>query len=961
MRHEQRSTRDRWQQVASVYELAIERDGNARAAFLSEACAGDMTLRREVESLLQEDDSRLLLDRSVWATAAMLFDHEPAIKRGATLGPYRIDDPIGAGSMGEVFRATDVRLNRTVAIKVLPAGGAPDPRLRTRFAREARAVAALTHANICTLYDVGREGETDFLVMELLEGDTLATRLEKGKLPFELALASAIEIASALDHAHRHGVIHRDLKPANIMLTASGAKLLDFGLAKLRAGKTDDARVADVTLDGAIVGTVRYMAPEQIRGDAAESRSDLFSLGAIVYEMLTGTRAFEAEGLPAVAAAIVEHHPPAVSSLQPLASPALDHIVQRCLAKDPAERWQTASDVMGELKWVSHLLDVGRAPYATTRTQTGPVTRLLRSHWQLAVGLLAVLVLGVWIGATRSGRAQDDRRLTFVVGAPEGSRFALATMRPFPTLAPDGRRLAFVAPFETSETLWIQTLGRADARPVRGTPAAVTFPFWSPDGRFVAFGDGGRIKRVSAEVGGAPQDLTAVDGAYAGGTWSPNGVIVFAAGNGLYRLPSGGGEPISLTRIDERLGETSHRFPVILPDGERFLYLILGTQEQHQGLYIGSLQDPQLKKRVVTTDANGAFGVGPDGRDYLFFVRDFTLLAQPFDAERGELRGLPAVVAAAVEPGEGGRFAPFSVAGRSFLYRPRFRPKTRLVWLNRRGIPGETLGIPGAYYRSPSLSPDETKLAVSHLGKRGVEDIWWFDLARRVSEPLTTERVAARYPVWSPDSRRVVFLASRATSSWGLYSRAINLRSEERRLIARQGPLMRLRDMTRDERVVVFEQGNDLWVLPLDGNLPPRPLLTTPFTETHGRVSPDGRWLAFASNETGSLQVYVTSFLTPTARTRISTAGGSDPQWRADGRELYYVSSDQTLMAVPVGQGATWEHGDPEPLFRTSFEPFSLTFGSVYTPSRDGQRFLVVELLEPDEPQLVVTLNWGTD
>ena len=366
-----------------------------------------------------------------------------------------------------------------------------------------------------------------------------------------------------------------------------------------------------------------------------------------------------------------------------------------------------------------------------------------------------------------------------------------------------------------------------------------------------------------------------------------------------------------------------------------------------------------MKRKIVSTDANGAFGIGPDGRNYLFFVRDFTLLAQPFDPVRGELNGDPVAVARPVEPGEGGRLAPFTVSGRTFVYRPRFRPKTRLAWLDRRGIPGGTLGVPGAYYRSPSLSPEETKVAVSHLDERtGAEDIWWFDLLRGISERLTTERVAARYPAWFPDGNGVVFLARRGTNRWSLIAKSIPASANERLLLTGAEVLVRVRDITRDGRYLLFEKSLDIWALPLDGERDAYPLIATTSAENHGRVSPNGRWLAFTSNVTGESQVYVTSFPVPGEYLRISRTGGSDPQWREDGRELYYVSTDQTFMAVPVRTESTFASGAPEPLFRTSFEPLSLLFGSSYTPARDGKRFLVVEVIDADEPRLTAAVNW---
>jgi len=958
---------ERWQHIARIYQLAVEVAPAARNAFLSETCGSDDDLRREVDSLLRQDDAAVVVDRSVWSMAVPLLDDRFDVDPGTALGPYLIDCRLGAGGMGEVFRATDTRLNRPVAVKTLPMHLALDEHKRARFGREAKAVAALAHPHICTLYDVGRQGLVDYIVMEYLEGDTLAARLEKGPLPLDVALTHAIEIASALDHAHRHGIIHRDLKPANIMLTGGGAKLLDFGLAKFKATATAPVGDADVTAHGMIVGTVRYMSPEQIQGQETDARSDLFSFGSILYEMLTGKRAFEGTTAPVVGAALIEREPPTAPLLQ--SQPPLDHIVRRCLVKNPNERWQTATDVVHELKWVQR----SRQSTPTDHEPTLPAREAIEPHGtvlplrrnvRVALPWVAAVIGAVALGVgmeTWTGRGSQDPPLTFLIDAPEGASFGLATMLPTPALSPDGRHLAFTADSQSQSSLWVQTLGSLDARLLTVTSQAASqtaFPFWSPDGRFVAFGAAGRLKRIPVVGGGASQDLATLDGVLAGGAWSRNGTIIFSDATGLFRVSSTGGDKTRVTEIDKTRDEIAHRFPVLLPDGERFIYLVVGTRDEHQGLYLGSLRDPQLKRRVVATDANGALGIGPDGKDHLFFVRDSTLLAQPFDSSRGELNGDPVAVVRPIEPGEGGRFAPFAVSGRVLVYRPRFRPKTRLVWLDRRGIPAGTLGVPGTYYRSPSLSPDETKVAVSHLDERtGVEDVWWFDLARGVNERLTTERVAARYPTWFPDGSGVVFLAPR-DNLWRLIANSIPASGNERLLFTGPQTIMRIRDLTPDGRLLLFQRNNDLWALPLDAGREEYPLIATPATENHGRVSPNGRWLAFTSNVTGESQVYVTSFPVPGERIRISQTGGSDPQWRNDGRELFFVSTDGTFTAVPVQSDQTFVYGTPESLFRASFEPFSLTFGSVYAPARDGKRFLVVEVVEADEPRLTAAINW---
>lgn len=564
----------------------------------------------------------------------------------------------------------------------------------------------------------------------------------------------------------------------------------------------------------------------------------------------------------------------------------------------------------------------------------------------------------------------------FVVGSPAESRFGLSPTLPEPALSSDGRRLAFTAPLETpsdrpalaqdaGRVVWVQTLGDLQARPLTGTDGAF-LPFWSPDARFVGFAQGGRLKRIAAAEGGAPQDLSAASG-YLGGTWSRRGTIVFAGATGLLQVPSDGGEPRPLTRIDDTRGEYSHRFPVMLADDTRFVYLVMSRQADRQGLYLGSLEDPELKEHVVATDANGALATGRDGRDYLLYIRDFTLLAQPFDLTRGEMTGTPAVVARPIEPAMSVRFAAFAANGRTLVYRPRFRPNTRLIWMDRRGIPRETVGVAGQRYSHPALSPDGTKLAVSRLDRAtDTEDVWWFDLSRLVSERLTTDPVGAYMTAWTPDGGRVIFSSARG-GSWRIYARPIDGDDEEPLLTDAAVRLTYVRDVSPDGGSVVFQGrgdaagSDDLWALPLTGGEEPSPLIETPAAENHASVSPDGRWLAFTSDESGEPQVYVTTFPKPTDRRRISMAGGADPQWRGDGGELYYLAPDGTLMAVDIGLGETLEAGTPAPLFRMSPDPSSLRFGSVYAPAPDGQRFLVVELDGPSEPQLVAMLNWSPD
>jgi eukaryotic-like serine/threonine-protein kinase len=613
----------------------------------------------------------------------------------------------------------------------------------------------------------------------------------------------------------------------------------------------------------------------------------------------------------------------------------------------------------------------GRARVFSARTTVYVASALLAAvalllvpwYWQGGWETTAPIVSSVVPSAMRS--------ITFPIAAPEGSRFDdFGGAPPAPALSPDGWQLAFVAPLEASSNhlraanmervIWIQTLGEPRARPLADTAGAVA-PFWSPDGRDLAFlRSDGRLWRIPATGNGAARNISAASGF--GGVWNTDETILFGLPSGLFRVSADGGEATPWTRIDDTRGEYSHRFPVMLPDGKRFLYLILSTKEEHEGLYLGSLDDRDIKQLVVHTSANAALAIGPDGRDYLFFVRDFALLAQPFDSVSGELREGPVVVARPVEPAPTVRRVAFAASGRNFVYRPRFRPNTRLLWLDRRGIPLGPVGAEAQRYSYPSLSPDGTKLAVSRLDREtDREDIWWFDLSRPVSEErLTSDPVEAGYAVWMPDGSSVMFSSARA-GSWNIYRRPIDGRDYEEAVITAPTPVEKLvRDVSRDGRFLLYAGNRTLWLASLVGDPQPRALVLNQ-TKADARISPDGRWIAYTSGDAGGVQVYVATFPELTKRTRISTSGGSDPQWRADGRELYYIAPGPMLTAVSIAPDATNDVGNPAPLFRISPDTRSLQFGSVYVPATDGQRFLIVERAGTDELQLVVTLNWTVE
>jgi DNA-binding winged helix-turn-helix (wHTH) protein/Tol biopolymer transport system component len=565
--------------------------------------------------------------------------------------------------------------------------------------------------------------------------------------------------------------------------------------------------------------------------------------------------------------------------------------------------------------------------------------------------------------ATASGASpMSEQTLRFVVHAPEGSTFGMAPAQPGPALSPDGKQLVFVAPFESEMILWTQTLGELEARPVMGTNGAHA-PFWSPDGDYIAFHAQSRLKRISARGDGSPTDIAVADlPPIRGGTWSADGTIVFAGSEGLYRIPSDGGEAELLTRIDHTRGEFSHRFPVMLPDETVFVYLVLSTQDEYGGLYLGSIDDPDMKIRLMPSDSNAAFGFDSNGRLHLFFVRDSALVAQPFDVSRRALTGDPVVIVSEkIVTAPTVRYAAFAASGRTLVYRPRFAPSTRLVWIDRRGLVGRQIGEEGGRWRFPALSPDGTRLVALREDRNDTSGLWLFDLVRSrrerlargswVSEPTWGALMAA----WTPDSSEVVY-SSAHPSSWSLYRRPVTGAAVEPLFAEPTPAVKRVRDAT-DDFVLFHDDDNEFWVVPFTSKLQPY-RLPIEGEKNHGRVSPDGRWLAYDSTAAGMTEVYVTAFPGPAERWPISTGGGSDPQWRRDGRELYYIAAEQTLMAVSVETDPTFVAGTPEPLFRASFDGPSLAFGSAFAPSPDGQRFLVAEAISEDEPRLIATLNW---
>ncbi len=880
------------------------------------------------------------------------------LKTGTRLGRYEVLALLGAGGMGEVYRARDTKLDRTVAIKVLLSSRSLDREFGLRFEREARALSILSHPHICTLYDIGRQGGIDYQVMEYLKGETLATRLAKGPLPTNQVLRCAIEICDALERAHRLGVVHRDLKPSNIMLTESGVKLLDFGLAKFRSPKLEPpasdlslltTEDRDLTKEGAILGTLRYMAPEQIEGKEADSRADIFAFGAVLFEMATGRKAFEGKNQAALIAAILNSNPPPISTLRP-APRALDHVLERCLAKDPEERWLTAHDLLIELKWLAKEGSV-TAMQGPSEVPQKPNRRV----WM--VGTVVFCMAMVLLGLRYSPRDRaDSGAMRFIIPPPEKTTFAGSL-----AISPDGTRLAFVATSsDGKKLLWVRPFDSVAAQPLPGTEGA-SYPFWSPDGSFLAFFACGKLRKVDAS-GKPPQILCeAPDGR--GGSWNREGVIVFAPnpGEGLYRVPAAGGKAIPLTNLDLTRHETSHLWPQFFPDGRHFVYLATAAKRESHAIYMGSL-DSTRPKHLVNASSNAAYT--PLG--HLVFWRDGALMAQRFDFKQAQVIGEAFPVSQQVRYYAAISHAYFSISANNVLaYRGSSDPTTQLTWFDRGGRQMSRASREGMF-DSFAISPDGNRVALGHPDSQNrTLDIWLLELLRGDASRFTFDSSDDSFPVWSPDGSRIVY-ASNRDGLFNLYQKVSSGAGHEELLFksdSRKYP----NDWSRDGRFLLFITEDpktkwDLWYLPLWGDRKAMPFLRTEFDELQGQFSPDGRWVAYVSEESGRFEVYVQTFPVSGSKWKISTGGGADPSWRHDGRELFYLTADKKLMAVELKTDSTsFEAGVPRTLFETRVTGL-VDARNHYLVAPNGQHFLINTVVEEaSSPPITVVLNWTAE
>jgi serine/threonine-protein kinase len=891
--------------------------------------------------------------------------------------------------MGEVYRARDTRLGRDVALKVLPTDLSANPDLQRRLEREAKAVSQLNHPHICTLYDVGREGETDFLVMEYLEGETLAHHLEKGPLPLDRALRTASEVADALDKAHRQGVVHRDLKPGNIMLTKSGAKLLDFGLAKLRDTSPVEGIGAEsalptqerpLTEEGKVVGTYPYMAPEQLEGEKADSRTDIFAFGAVLYEMVTGKRAFEGKSRASLIAAILSSEPRPIAELRPMSPPLLDRVVRRCLAKDPDERWQSAGDLNAELQWISE--GVAEAGEAASSAGTGwRRQRLVLVAAVVALSATALAMAG-FLGLGQPDRESLTMRLR--VGLPHSDGIDPRS-GPAGILSPAGDRLVSVVGTPPDSRLFIRSLHSLEATPLAGTEGAVN-PFFSPDGLEVAFSAGGQLKKVSVN-GGQVRTLCDTDpGADriarhqlgvigATGSWGTQDVIIFSppASGPLYAVPASGGEPSEATRLDTARGEVLHRWPQFLPDGEHVLFTSATRHDDFENATILLQSLSSGERRELVQEAY--FGRYLRS-SHLVFMRRGTLLAVPFDLSRQELLGTPIPVVENVlaDAYLGGAQLAFSNSG-LLLYATGTAPERRysLVWADRAGRL-EPLLEEARPYKCPRLSPDGRRLAFhvasGHYSSIRESDVWLHDLERDVTTRFTTDPAPDLMPIWTPDGQRLTFTSERSGDAPNLFWKRADGSGEVERLVVSEQDQWPC-SWSPDGKVLIFIQQSersdfDIWSLRLDeAGRPgqPQPLVDTPYDEWRPELSPDGRWLAYSSNESGTWQVYVRPFPEAGGKWQISSEPESVnnilARWSRTSQELFYRPVPGRMMAVSYGvDGDTFRAERPRLLFEA---PLADGGWPDWDVTADGQRFVKLQSAGDEETapyEAIIVTNW---
>ena len=881
------------------------------------------------------------------------------VPAGTRLGPYEIVSPLGAGGMGEVYRARDTRLGRDVAVKVLPASYADHKDRLGRFRQEACAAGSLNHPNILAIYDVGTDNSSPYVVSELLEGETLRQRMGGAALPQRKAVDYGLQIAHGLAAAHQKGIVHRDLKPENLFITNDGrVKILDFGLAKLAQPEISqiqtDIPTRRVDTDpGTVIGTVGYMSPEQVRGQVVDHRSDIFAFGAILYEMLSGKRAFHGDSAVETMSAILKEDPPELSATNKNIASGLERVVHHCLEKSPEERFQSARDLAFDLQALS-------GTSGQTLSTTLPVAvfqgrRWERSAWLAVTSILLLAGFALAISYFRSSsQPAEVHAMRFLIFPPEQSNIVGTAL-----ISPDGQRLVMrIADATGKVALWIRPLDSVAAQMLPGTEGAGS-AFWSADSRSIGFFALGKLKRVDVAGGTAQTICESSDGR--GATWNRDGIIVFSAigSNVLFRVSAAGGVPTVLTKLDQSRQETWHRLPYFLPDGKHFLFVANSVRREESGVYIGAL-DSNEKRRLVISNTSAVYA--PPG--YLLFMRENTLMAQRFDATTLQLSGEPLPLVEQVNVNPTG-FGGYSVSDDGVLVYLSGGAQSQLTWFDRTG---KLLSSTGAanYYSNCFLSPDEKRVAVATWDSQAsTRDIWIIDPVRTTSTRFTFNGAEDFVPIWSPDGANILFVSDRSGPG-NLYEKPTSGAANEEEVLKtdeRKWPS----DWSRDGQYVAFTTSSpqtkyDLWVLPMVGDRKPIPFLQTPFNEDGARFSPDGHFIAYYSDDSGSYEVYVQPFPASGAKWQISSGGGMQPRWRRDGKELFYMAPNKSLMAVAVNlDKGTLEAGLPKVLFQTRSVGYSGP-RNTYECSADGQRFLI-NSFQSDAGSIPanVVLNWTAD
>ena len=936
-------TPERWRQVTEAFHAALARDTPARGAVLDEMCAGDAALRAEVDALLAaHHDAGRFGDTAPTEPAAAA-----RLRPGDALGPYRIESLIGAGGMGEVYKARDTRLDRDVAVKVLPAPIAGDARFRQRMEREARALATLSHPHICPVFDFGQQDGIDYLVMEYLAGETLARRLERGPLPLAEALRRAVEIADALDKAHRQGIVHRDLKPGNVMLTKGGAKLLDFGIAKMRppAGATGARHSADdpLTRQGTVLGTLHYMAPEQLSGEEADARADIFAFGAVLYEMVTGKKAFDGRSRAEVMAAVMGQDPASVATLQPAAPPALDHLIRASLARDPDQRWQSASDVGRQIKWI-----LGEGSTTGAHASRMPAFSRVRSAGPLwAVGLMVVAAVTVAVMTLTSRRRAggvSHPPVEFVVRLDQALDDEMV-------LTKDGRTLVME---EFRHRLLVRGMAASSVRAVEGATGWLDLVDVSPDGQWVAYVDYTKkdLRRVPLD-GGTPVTIARGVEMVFGGSWGPANTLVYSLeSSGLWMVAVDGGPPRQLTTPDHAAGERGHWYPQFLPGGDRILFGSVRTPVDSASIQVLDLTTGR-RTLVAKGGMHGMYV--PTG--HVVYVRGEALWAVPFDLAQLRVTGpaVPVLEDVGYEPREARGAFTLSEAGTlAYMKGSVWNVDGTLVWVDRDGRERAAASERGVY-AAPRVARDGRRLALEKT-LRGETDIWIYDLEGGRNTRVTRD-ATARYPAWTQDGLEVIY-----GSSWPPFNlfRGDAAASTPGRVLAAIGFLTYGQSTSPGGRELAYTQrgpaGHGLMLLSLDGPPAPRIFRDTESDELSPAFSPDGRWIAYESNEAGAFEIWIDPYPDGAGgrtRRRISSGGGVGARWGPHG-ELFYRRGDR-MMAVPIdlGSGAP---GRPVELFADVYKPG----GAEYDVSPDGRRFLMIKP-RPDveaRREVTVVLNW---